>query len=83
MDGLLEAALPVIGRAIVYICIELIAYIVFYYTGFVFFKVASLGRYPKNSRLNLINSKRATPMILSGLVFWVVGLISLVAINWG
>ena len=83
MDGLLEAALPAIGRAIVYICVELVAYIVFYYTGFALLKVVSLGRYPQKSRLYLIESKQATPIILSGLVFWVVGLISLVPMYWG
>lgn len=83
LEELVEAVVPAIGRALVYICIEVIAHVVFYYTGFVLLRAVTFGKYPQKSRLDLIDTKLGNYIIFTGLVFWVLVFIILIALNWG
>ena len=55
LDDIFEGFLIGIGRAIGYILVELLFEIVFYYVGYPFVKIITLGSYPKpRNRDNLL-----------------------------
>ncbi|MGR2741005.1 hypothetical protein ACUY1T_21365 [Billgrantia sp. Q4P2] len=52
MDGVFEALVKAFLRAVVYIVGQIIFEVIFYYVGWPFVKVMTLGRYPKGHARN-------------------------------
>lgn len=52
MDGVIEGLVKAFARAVVYIVGQLIFEVIFYYVGWPFVKIMTLGRYPKGQTRN-------------------------------
>lgn len=83
LEGFIEVAFQFIARFVAYIFVEIIAHVCFYFTGYVLIKVVTLGKHPKLSRIENIDSKSAWHIMFVGMMFWVTVAVILIAVNWG
>lgn len=82
LESILEPIFAVITRLLGWIFIELIAHIIFYFTGYTAIKIVTLGKHPVKTRSEHLEQKRASNIILLGLVVWLGVLACVVAFNW-
>ncbi|NGN98843.1 hypothetical protein G5S52_14675 [Grimontia sp. S25] len=71
LEALVEAVLPVIGRAVGYIFVDILLNVVCYLTGYVVLKVLTLGRYPKAFLETDRRGSSEHYVLIVGLLFWV------------
>lgn len=75
LEGIFEAVISIIGRAIGYIFVELLAHIILYTTGFVLIKALTLGKHPTEFVSLNSETNQQTHVILIGLFFWLIVII--------
>jgi len=83
LEGIFEVAFQLIVRLAAFIFVEIIAHILFYFTGHAIIKLVTLGKHPKFSRLENTDSKSASHIIFVGMLFWLTVIVILIAANWG
>ena len=73
-----ETIFPVIGRIIGYIVLEIICRIIFYTTGYVFWKIVTLGKKPKKYIPWYSAIDQETNVTITGGYLWLTLLILLI-----
>lgn len=69
-EGLIEVAVPLVGRILGYVIIDLLAHIIFYFTGYTVLKVVTFGRRPENFIRRNDGFEQDYRVIFFGFIFW-------------